>query len=84
MTIRTLRKRVEEHKSGIGDGTNVSAVYQHQIGTNHSVDYDGVRILDQGLDTFDLRLKELIHIKKNEAVLNIQQNGYFSLLLNDM
>ena len=69
-TERLLFHRIKEHKT-----QKTSSIYQHQLSTGHTIDYDNVQILDRADSDRKLQLKEVMHIDKRKPSLNIQLNS---------
>ena len=66
----SLIHRIKEHKT-----QKTSSIYQHQLSTGHTIDYDDVQILDRADSDRKLQLKEVMHIDKRKPTLNIQLNS---------
>jgi hypothetical protein len=69
-TSRMLTYRLEEHKK-----SKNSALLQHHLTTKHTIDYDGVEILDRANTDRKLQIKELLHIDQMKPSLNTQLNS---------
>ncbi|XP_072048871.1 uncharacterized protein [Amphiura filiformis] len=64
-SARSLRTRLVEHGK-----TPSSPVNEHVSGSAHSIDWEGVKILDREENWFRRGVKEAIQIKRNESDLN--------------
>ena len=69
-TQRVLARRLYEHSRGAE-----SACHQHCTSENHTMDYDGVEIIDHASNDTKLKIKELLHILKRKPELNRQMNS---------
>ena len=81
-TARCLIRRIAEHKNGIGKGDYQSALYKHALENKHTIDYEGIEILDKANSDHKLLLKEMLYINKLKPTLNRQKNSsLFSLII---
>ena len=81
-TARCLIRRIVEHKKGIGKGDYQSAFFKHALEKGHTIDYEGIEILDKASSDHKLLLKEMLHINKLKPTLNRQKNSsLFSLII---
>jgi hypothetical protein len=69
-TARILHLRIEEHRKSPS-----SCLFQHQLETNHTIDFDGTRVLDRADTDRKLQVKEVLYIDKLKPSLNTQLNS---------
>ncbi len=68
-------QRIAEHKNCIGKGDSYqSALYKHALENKHTIDYEGIEILDKANSDHKLLLKEMLYINKLKPTLNRQKN----------
>ena len=73
-TERILAHRIYEHQHG-----KSSACYQHvKSNANHKIDYENIEVIDRADSDNKLKIKELLHILKQEPSLNKQLNSQSS------
>lgn len=86
-TVRHFCVRIREH-SGLTlrrgrpskkEPTN-SAVWQHSKTTGHPLDSEQFSVMDSAISTYDLAIKEALHIYYSKPVLNVQSE-FDSLVL---
>ena len=73
-TERIFEHRIKEHQK-----SDSSSCKQHELSTGHEMDFKNVEILENANTDFRLRIKELLHILKQQPSLNKQlnsQSGY--------
>ena len=69
-TKRTLAEQKKEHFKALTVQTKFSSIATHTLKTNHSIDWDNIKILDTANNDFHLRLKEAFLIKEEKPLLN--------------
>jgi len=86
-TKRQLRTRIKEHKNNIKlNQPKHSVISEHIIKFNHSFDWDNAKILDCEFKFYKKIISEMIHIKEQEASLNLNSDtelfneSYFDIL----
>ena len=73
---RLLGARINEHKRAVRLGSsNASAVAQHVEEQDHSINWEGIQILDRESSKFERKVKEAIHIRQRRPALN-RGGGY--------
>jgi hypothetical protein len=72
-----LHYRLEEHKK-----TSASALQQHHLTKGHTIDYEGVKIIDRADSDRKLQIKELLYIDKLKPSLNTQLNSQSKYRIN--
>ena len=73
---RLLGTRINEHKRAVRLGSsNASAVAQHVEEQDHSINWEGIKILDREPSKFKRKVKEAIHIRQRRPALN-RGGGY--------
>jgi hypothetical protein len=74
-TERILVHRLKEHQKK-KQTTNKSACYEHiEENPTHEMDYENIQVIDRASSNFKLRMKELLHILKEQPELNKQLNS---------
>ena len=68
--MRILARRLKEHLK-----EEESACHEHNTELNHTIDYDGVEVIDTADSDTKLKIKELLHILKRKPELNKQMNS---------
>ncbi|KYN50277.1 hypothetical protein ALC62_09186 [Cyphomyrmex costatus] len=87
-TKRNLKTRIKEHRADLKKIQNKSVVSKHQMGYNHTMDWDNVHILDNEPSYMKRSISEMIFIKKQLNDLNLQSDtekfpeNYITTLLN--
>jgi hypothetical protein len=73
--IRILVHRLKEHQKK-KQTTNKSACYEHiKENPTHEMDYESIQVIDRASSNFKLRMKELLHILKEQPELKKQVNS---------
>ena len=72
---RSLGKRIEEHQKSVAKQTLHSALSEHSMKTNHSIDWDGVKVLQRETAVIPRKICEAIQIKRKTPSLN-RDGGY--------
>ncbi len=84
-TERILVDRLKEHQKK-KQTTNKSACYEHiKENPTHEMDYENIKVIDRARSNFKLRMKELLHILKEQPELNKQlklQRNYNNLIFS--
>ena len=70
--LRKLLKRREEHESDCKHKRDSSAIYQHIQNTQHSFEYNKIKILDQESNLRKRLLSEMLFIHCQNNSLNRQ------------
>ena len=65
-TSRALGKRLGEHPQK----QTASAVWEHQSTTQHEIDWEGIKILDQETGDIKRKIKKVIHNRRQRPTLN--------------
>ena len=74
-TERILVHRLKQHQKK-KQTTNKSAFYEHiEENPTHEMDYENIQVIDRASNNFKLRMKELLHILKEQPELNKQLNS---------
>ena len=70
-TEQILVNRIKKHKN-----QKKSACYQHtKENPGNEMDFDNIQVIDRVSSNFKLRMKELLHIPKEQPELNNQLNS---------
>jgi ribosomal protein L24 len=74
-TEKILVHRLNEHQKK-KQTTNKSACYEYiEENPTHEMDYENIQVIDHANSNFKLRMKELLHILKEQPELNKQLNS---------
>jgi hypothetical protein len=77
---RILGYRVKDHcRKSTPKTPNKNAPYVHAEQTGHSIDYEGILIIDRADSDFKLGIKETLHIIESKPVLNTLCTNEFAL-----
>ncbi|KYQ57494.1 hypothetical protein ALC60_03456 [Trachymyrmex zeteki] len=72
---RCLKTRINEHRNYINrNTTQLSVITQHRLESSHEFDWNNLHILDKEKIQYKRLLSEMIHIKKQKAGLNLQND----------
>ncbi len=72
--------RLKEHQKK-KQTTNKSACYEHiEENPTHEMDYENIQVIDPASSNFKIRMKELLHILKEQPELNKQLNSQSDLI----
>ena len=70
-TERILGNRLKEHcRKPSAKTPNTNAPYKHSDQTGHTIDYEGIEIIDRADSNFKLCIKETLHIIESKPDLN--------------
>jgi len=70
---RLLKSRIEEHRNHIRRNTSqISVITEHRL--KHDFDWENVKILDKEVYSNKRLISEIIFIKKQSKVLNLQRD----------
>ena len=72
---RQLNTRIKEHRKSVSMGTSSSALSEHSMRTGHSINWDGVKVIDQESSEIKRKIKEAISIRRHHPKLN-RDGGY--------
>lgn len=70
-TGRELETRVKEHKRCVAKADICNGIAVHVKNTGHNVDWDNIKIIDRESDVEKRKIKEALHIKKLQPLLNL-------------
>lgn len=80
-TKRQLGTRVKEHRTDINKkSASPSVISCHRLETNHEFDWENTKILDEEPSFYKRIVSEMVHIKRQNAALNKQND---TALLSD-
>jgi len=66
VTQRDVRAYTRSTSKSAATEQNKSAVTDHAISLNHIIDWDHVKVIDRESNRMDRRIKEAIHIRKEQ------------------
>ena len=76
-TKRKLSKRLDDHNRVVKVADfNASAIAEHAWSAGHSVNWDGVTVLDQHKNLYPRLILELYHIRKQSFPLNRDKRSH--------
>ena len=55
-----------------------SAIAEHVVETNHTIDFDNTKMLATGCNFYDLAIRESIEIHKHDNLMNREKGYYLS------
>ena len=55
-----------------------SAIAEHVVNTNHTIDFDNTKMLARGCHLYDLDIRESIEINKSNNLMNREKGYYLS------
>jgi hypothetical protein len=74
--IANICSYTKKHQHQKHQATNKSACYEHiKENPTHEMDYENIQVIDRASRNFKLRIKELLHILKEQPKSNKQLNS---------
>ena len=71
-TKRHVKTRVSEHKTKVNTRCTHNALACHYMETGHMPDWDNIKIIDRATNWYIRKIKEALHIQKDNESYNIR------------